>query len=78
MNKDIDRRVVNQTPDIGDYTKSTYSPHGGLCVGVANVEGHFWVTNTKFPNNPTVKFSRGKWEAFIKGAKDGEFDFDLI
>ena len=30
--------------------------------------------DTKDSESPTLSFTRAEWEAFLKGAKDGEFD----
>lgn len=32
------------------------------------------VRDTKDPASPTLTFTRGEWDAFIKGVKKGEFD----
>lgn len=57
-----------------DFGRSSHctSPPGG-CVEVAAKDGFVAIRNTKNSGKMLV-FSAGEWEAFIKGAKAGEFD----
>lgn len=58
------------------WTKSTHSAHNGNCVEVRReiVDHQVLVRNSKRPDAGTVAFTASEWEAFIAGAKDGEFD----
>nr|WP_205861219.1 DUF397 domain-containing protein [Planosporangium flavigriseum] len=54
------------------------SDHGGPrsenCVEVAFVDGGIAVRQSNNPDGPVLLFTRGEWDAFVEGAKDGEFD----
>jgi hypothetical protein len=54
---------------------SRSSSNGGDCVEVAtNLPGVVAVRDTKNRDGGTLLFTPAEWEAFIGGAKDGEFD----
>jgi Domain of unknown function (DUF397) len=45
------------------------------CVEVAVVDGtHVAVRHSKDRSGPVLTFSRGEWEAFVGGVREGEFD----
>ncbi len=44
------------------------------CVEVQQIGHSVIVRDSKNPDGPTLSFSRDEWAAFLKGAKDGEFD----
>jgi hypothetical protein len=46
----------------------------GDCVQVAFVDGRVAVRDGKRPDGPVLLFTREEWDAFVAGAKDGEFD----
>jgi hypothetical protein len=54
------------------WRKSTYSASNG-CVEVAFVEGQVGVRDSKDREGPVLVFTAREWEAFIGGARDGEF-----
>jgi Domain of unknown function (DUF397) len=54
------------------FKKSSHSG-GSSCVGVAFENEKIHVINTK-EKQTVVVFNREEWLAFIRGAKDGEFD----
>lgn len=57
------------------WRKASYSnTQGGNCVEVADLGTQVVVRDSKDPDGPTLTFTRAEWEAFIAGAKDGEFD----
>lgn len=57
------------------WFKSTYSNAGGDCVEVAHIDGGITkVRDSKNPDAGELTFTRSEWAAFVKGAKDGEFD----
>ncbi|MBT2233438.1 DUF397 domain-containing protein [Nonomuraea sp. NEAU-A123] len=56
------------------WRKSSYSGSGDNCVEVAVLpDGGQAVRDSKEPDGPVLTFTPGEWDAFIKGAKDGEF-----
>jgi hypothetical protein len=57
------------------WTKSRRSgPTGGNCVEVAFLPGgDVAVRNSRQPDGPALIFTPAEWDAFIGGARDGEF-----
>jgi hypothetical protein len=45
-------------------------------VEVAFVGGAIAVRDSKNPAGPALVFTSEEWDAFVAGAKDGEFDLD--
>lgn len=59
------------------WRKSSRSgPNCDNCVEVAFVGGAIAVRDSKNPTGPALVFTPGEWDAFVGGAKDGEFDLD--
>ena len=58
------------------WRKSTYSGGGSedTCVEVAYSGGAVGVRDSKDPGTAPLIFTPGEWDAFVGGAKDGEFD----
>lgn len=57
------------------WRKSTRSgAYGDNCVEVAFVDEAIAVRDSKDTTGPVLVFTRGEWDAFVGGAKDGEFD----
>jgi len=49
-------------------------PTGGNCVEVAFLDGgKIAMRNSRHPSGPALIFTRSEWDAFLGGAKDGEF-----
>jgi predicted secreted Zn-dependent protease len=59
-----------------NWRKSSYSNgNNGACVEVAAApEGGRYLRDTKDRTKPAHYFTAAEWDAFIKGAKAGEFD----
>ncbi len=58
-----------------EWRKSARSGNSGNCVEVAELpNGGRAVRDSKDPTGPILRFTRREWDAFIGGAKDGEFD----
>ena len=58
-----------------DWHKSTRSgPNCDNCVEVAFVDQAIAVRDSKNPAGPALIFTEAEWDAFVGGAKDGEFD----
>jgi hypothetical protein len=57
------------------WVKSRRSgPTGGNCVEVAFMPGgQVAMRNSRHPEGPALIFTRGEWDAFLGGARDGEF-----
>lgn len=49
-------------------------PYSDNCVEVAFVDDAIAVRDSKDTSGPVLVFTRGEWDAFVAGAKDGEFD----
>ncbi|WP_462189178.1 MULTISPECIES: DUF397 domain-containing protein [unclassified Frankia] len=61
------------------WRKSSYSNGaGGMCVEVAALGGGVAVRDSKNPTGPVLAFSAAEWDAFLAGARDGEFDRSRI
>jgi hypothetical protein len=49
-------------------------PQGGNCVEIAHLpDGQVAVRNSRYPDGPALIFTSPEWDAFLGGAKDGEF-----
>jgi Domain of unknown function (DUF397) len=61
--------------DGADWRKSNRSgPSSDNCVEVAFVDGAIAVRDSKHPDGPVLLFTQAEWDAFVAGAKGGEFD----
>ena len=56
------------------WRKSTRSGDNGACVEVRRVDDTIEVRDTKDRGKPPHVYTLAEWDAFIGGAKDGEFD----
>lgn len=71
------QQIKGMTVDLSTatWTKSTRSgPNCDNCVEVAFVGGAVALRDSKNPSGPALIFTPGEWDAFVAGAKDGEFD----
>ncbi|WP_330250703.1 DUF397 domain-containing protein [Nocardia sp. NBC_00565] len=58
-----------------NWFKSSRSSAGKECVEVAFLDdGQVGVRDSKNPTGPALVFTPGEWDAFVGGARDGEFD----
>jgi hypothetical protein len=58
-----------------DWTKSTLSFANGNCVEVASLpDGTVGLRNSRHPGGPVLSFTPDEWQAFLGGARLGEFD----
>jgi hypothetical protein len=57
------------------WRKSSESGNsGGDCVEVSLGGEGVSVRNSRDPNGPILSFTPSEWQAFIAGARNGEFD----
>jgi Domain of unknown function (DUF397) len=60
------------------WRKSRRSNSQGTCVELAGLpDGEIAVRNSRHPDSPALIYTPAEMDAFIRGAKDGEFD-DLL
>jgi hypothetical protein len=51
---------------------------GGTCVEAGPLNdgtGRVALRHSQHPDSPVIVYTRAEWDAFLAGAKDGEFDF---
>jgi hypothetical protein len=63
-----------ESPEPVRWLKSRKSLSNGQCVEVAETRGMIAVRDSKDPSGPILTYTRAEWEAFLDGAKKGEFD----
>ncbi len=58
-----------------EWTKSARSNQSGNCVEVAALpDGRIAVRNSRHPDGPALIYTRAEMDAFVAGARDGDFD----
>jgi hypothetical protein len=68
-------KLMINTMNDGTWRKSSLSAHNGGCVEVRQTEdGGVEVRDTKDRSKAPHAFTRGEWDAFLGGARNGEFD----
>nr|WP_205624549.1 DUF397 domain-containing protein [Actinomadura flavalba] len=61
------------------WQKSRRSNPSGNCVEMAELpDGDIAVRNSRYPDGPVLVYTRAEVEAFVGGAKDGDFDHMLV
>ncbi len=56
------------------WLKSSYSGPQGNCVEVAFLDGgEVAIRNSRHPGGTALVFTAAEWQAFLRGAQDGEF-----
>jgi hypothetical protein len=57
------------------WIKSSRSYSNGNCVQAAQLPGgQIGVRDSKDPDGPVLRFTPAEWDAFLAGARRGEFD----
>ena len=56
------------------WYKSSRSSGNGNCVEVAVLDEAVAVRDSKDRSGPVLIFTSAEWDAFMSGAKEGEFD----
>ncbi|MFC5722973.1 DUF397 domain-containing protein [Streptomyces gamaensis] len=70
-----ERPVGGTDPEL-DLAKAAWlsSSQGRGEVQIAFVEGFIAMRNGRHPEGPSLTFDPEEWRAFLRGARDGEFD----
>jgi hypothetical protein len=67
--------MKNQATGHLVWRKASKSGQNGQCVEVAFLDGErIAVRDSKDPGGPVLSFTAAEWDAFVDGAKGGEFD----
>jgi hypothetical protein len=67
--------VSNLEPSLSDIPwRTAIKSSGGGCVQVARRDGAIMVADSKHPGGPILSYTLKEWDAFLDGAKKGEFD----
>lgn len=65
----------NECVEVGfAWRTSSFSGSKNECVEVAYAPGHVAVRDSKHSQGGVLVFTPAEWQAFISGAKAGEFD----
>jgi hypothetical protein len=71
----MDSKGMSVDLERADWRKSTRSgPFTDNCVEVAFIGEAIAVRDSKNPTGAVLLFTAAEWDAFVDGAKDGEFD----
>lgn len=65
-------------PAVAWHISTKSNSNGGSCVEAGPLRdgsGRVAVRHSKAPDAAVIVYTREEWDAFIGGAKDGEFDF---
>jgi hypothetical protein len=69
----INRREEIQMQET-TWVKSSFSAANSNCVEVrAHPDGQVEVRNSRFPDTQLPPFTQAEWDAFVAGARKGEF-----
>lgn len=68
-----EKGTASPNPFADDGFKLSSFTHKCCCVAV-RIGETVELRDTKNPAGPTLSFNKDEWDAFLKGAKNGEFD----
>lgn len=70
-----DERKVVTHPLKGEFdlSRAQWQTSGGR-IQIAFVEDLIGMRDAEDPDGPVLVFDQAEWDAFVAGAKDGEFD----
>lgn len=72
---DVQRVLSADDLPVTNWRKSQASNPSGSCVEVTELpEGTIAVRNSRDPHGPALVYTQEEMAAFLRGAKDGEFD----
>lgn len=69
------QQYIVQHPIKGDFDL-TRAQWQGERIQVAFVDDLIGMRDAHDPDGPVLVFDEAEWDAFVAGAKDGEFDLD--
>lgn len=72
--KNAAKPVMSDHTPLAWRTSSYSNGAGGMCVEVARVGDGVAVRDSKNPDGAILAFSGAEWQAFLAGARAGEFD----
>ncbi|WP_203865696.1 DUF397 domain-containing protein [Plantactinospora endophytica] len=70
--------MSDSLPAVAWHISTKSASNGGSCVEAGPVldgSGRIAVRHSKAPDAAVIVYTREEWDAFLAGAKDGEFDF---
>jgi len=70
--------MSEEMPGVAWHVSTRSDGTSAMCVQagpLADGSGRVAVRHSKAPDGAVIVYTRGEWEAFIGGVKDGEFDF---
>ncbi|AVT29020.1 DUF397 domain-containing protein [Plantactinospora sp. BC1] len=65
-------------PAVAWHISTKSNSNGGSCVEAGPLldgSGRVAVRHSKAPDAAVIVYTRPEWDAFLAGAKEGEFDF---
>lgn len=75
MSEQSETRVDHPIKGRFDLSRAEWqTPTDGGSVQVAFVDDLIGMRNADQPDGPVLVFTQDEWDAFVLGAKDGEFD----
>jgi hypothetical protein len=66
--------------EVGDlrWRTARRSAGNGACVEVAPAAGTILIRDSKDREGPVVRYSSDSWQAFLRAAKNGQFDLECL